>query len=202
MAPSSRAGFARLGLLQSRLAVGRTGLAPLPRRQRFQTVGANGRADQAQRGQAHGCGHAPHLPVAPLLDAQFNPCAWLGLAHPDRRRARPQPWRLIDQTGPSRAGDAVVQRDAQAKRVQRMHIGLAFDLHPVDFFHFVAGVRNPRLQGAVVGQQQQAFAVGVQPAGYINAGHLDDVFQTAPATLGRELTQHALGLVQADQAGV
>ena len=133
MAASSRAGFVCLGLLQSCLAVGRTGLAPLPRRQRFQTEGANGRADQPQRGQAHGCGHAPDLPVAPFFDAQFNPCAWLGLAYPDRWRARPQPWRLIDQAGPCRAGDAVVQRDAQAQRVQRMRIGLAFDLHPVDF---------------------------------------------------------------------
>jgi len=45
----------------------------------------------------------------------------------------------------------------------------------------VAGVGNTVLQGAIVGQQQQAFAIGVETAGSIDAGQRYMILQAHPA---------------------
>ncbi len=58
---------------------------------------------------------------------------------------------------------AVVQRDAAAQRLQRGFVGLALDLRQIGFGRLVLRRRNPRLQRAVVGQDQQALAIAVEP---------------------------------------
>src|SRR3546814_7005084 len=64
--------------------------------------------------------------------------------------------------------------------------------------------RNPRLQRAVVGQDQQALAVAVEPTGGVHAGDVDIVGKRR-ARLRRpaigELRQDAVRLVEQDQAG-
>ena len=54
---------------------------------------------------------------------------------------------------------------------------------------------------AIGGEQQQAFAVGVEPAGHIHTGQVDEILEAAPAPFGRELAQHAIGFVETDQHG-
>jgi len=44
----------------------------------------------------------------------------------------------------------------------------AIHLCPVDLGELVAGIGDARLQGAVIGQQQQAFTVGIETAGGID----------------------------------
>jgi hypothetical protein len=75
-------------------------------------------------------------------------------------------------------------------------LGYALHLHPVGFLHLEARVGNAGLQLAVVGQQQQALAVGIQPPGHIHAGQ-----GTSPAAVGAELGEHVEGLVQQQQPG-
>jgi hypothetical protein len=55
------------------------------------------------------------------------------------------------------------------------------------------------LQGAIIGQQQQAFAVTVQPAGGIDAGNINVVTQGAPALLITELAQDTERLIESKQ---
>src|SRR3546814_16465391 len=65
--------------------------------------------------------------------------------------------------------------------------------------------RNPRLQRAVVGQDQQALAVAVEPAGGVHAGDVDIVGKRR-ARLRRpaigELRQDAVRLVEDRQSVV
>ena len=90
--------------------------------------------------------------------------------------------------------------NAFAQGLQRGLVGRAFDLDPIDFFHLEARVGNMRLELAVVGQQQQAFAVRIQPAGHIHTGNRDEVLEPAPPPFRRELAEHAVGLVEENQA--
>ena len=60
------------------------------------------------------------------------------------------------------------------------------------------GIGQPLLQSSVAGQQQQAFAIGIQPPRCIDTGNLDVIGQATPATalFGGELTENAVGLVK------
>ena len=75
-------------------------------------------------------------------------------------------------------------------------------MRPVGLGHFVPRVGDAGLQLAVVGEQQQSFAVQVQPPGDIDARQRDEAGQGG-AALGAvgELGQHAVGFVEQDQPG-
>ena len=60
-------------------------------------------------------------------------------------------------------------------------------------------VGNAGLQPAVAREQQQTFAVRVQPPGDVHTGQIDEIPQTAPTPFGCELAQYALGLVEQHQ---
>jgi len=84
--------------------------------------------------------------------------------------------------------------------LQRGLVGLALHLYPVGFPERVPGIAQPRMERAVVGEQQQAFAVVIQPAGRVDVGHGDVIGQGRPAVVGTELAQHAKRLVECQQA--
>ena len=60
-------------------------------------------------------------------------------------------------------------------------------------------IGNPVLQRAVVSEQQQAFAVGVESSGRIHAGHGDMILERGTASFVSELTKHTVRLVQQNQ---
>ncbi len=78
---------------------------------------------------------------------------WVGMARAgaDRRIARPQAGRFVDEPDLRRTGDEIAEIDAVSQRFQRRFIGRAFNLCPVGFGQFVPGIGNPALQGAVIG---------------------------------------------------
>ena len=94
---------------------------------------------------ADGLAHPPDLAVAPLVhdDAQHP-----GSHHPHSG------W----------CGGTVAQVDAPPETAQRTDGWLALHLHQVLLVHAVRRVRQAVRQLAVVGEQQQALAVGVQAA--------------------------------------
>jgi hypothetical protein len=57
-------------------------------------------------------------------------------------------------------------------------------------------VGDLRLQLAVVGQDQQPFAVGIEPAGNIDALDRDELIERPPLAFRRELAEDAVGLVE------
>ena len=77
----------------------------------------------------------------------------------------------------------------------------AFEAHQIGFFHFVAGMGQPRHEIAVVGKQDQSFAVLVQPSGgnqtdlFRLRDEIDRFFGGVPVVQGADV---APGLVQHD----
>ena len=65
----------------------------------------------------------------------------------------------------------------------------------------MVGVGNLVLQHAVVGQQHQAFAVGVEPAGGIDAGDGHIIGQRFTAFLRGELAQYLERFIEKNQHG-
>ena len=63
------------------------------------------------------------------------------------------------------SGFTVFQNHPVAERLQGAIVYLPLDLNPVGFWHFLSRRGDMVLQRAVVGQQQQAFGIKIQPAG-------------------------------------
>jgi hypothetical protein len=64
---------------------------------------------------------------------------------------------------------------------------LAFHLDQIGFGKFVPWIADACLQGAVIGQQQQAFRIPVQSTGRVYAGHRHALVQCSPALVVAEL---------------
>ena len=116
--------------------------------------------------------HALDLALAPLVDASAR-----------ARRAR--------AGAPARARSAVVELDPVAQRAQRaLARRAAGDLRAVGARHLVARMGQAVRQLAVVGQQDQAGGVGVEPADRVQAravGHeLDDRRAAVGVARGRD----------------
>ena len=160
-------------------------------------------APRARRGrwQAHCRRHPPHLAVAAFADGKLDPVGGNVLALADRRLARWQLRRRIEPARPRRQRGPIVEHDTVAQLRQRLVGAQALHLHPVGLLHFVSRVGDAGLQRAVAGQQQQALAVGIEPARRMHAGQVDELLEPAPAPLGRELAEHAIGFMEADEAG-
>ncbi len=77
----------------------------------------------------------------------------------------------------------IVELDARAEALERLLGGLAFDLDLVDLLDAVARMGEPVRQRAVVGQEQSARGVGVQPADRHDPRSVVDELDDRPATL-------------------
>ncbi len=159
---------------------------------------ADGAAHQSQRRQADRGRHAPHLAVLAFLQGDGQPAGRLLGALAYRRIARPQPWRLGNLYRMAGLGGEIAQVDRCLQPRQAGRVRHAVHLHQIGFRLLVVGMGDVVLQLAVVGQQQQAFAVGVEAAGRVDVGDLQVVGQGGATGLGRELAQHLEGLVEQD----
>ncbi len=83
---------------------------------------------------------------------------------------------------------------ARAQRGQGSRVWGALHLHQIGLGPLVPGVGQPVGQVAVVGEQQQPFAVRVQPAGRVDPRHGDVVSQRRPSLRAGAIGQHAVGL--------
>ena len=81
----------------------------------------------------------------------------------------------------------------------RRRIGAAFHLRPINLRYLVPGLRDARLQDAVIGKQQQALAVGIEAAGGINASRVDVIRQGPAARLRAEFAGDTERLVEGDE---
>jgi len=98
------------------------------------------------------------------------------------------------------ARDAIPQIHPGHEFLQGVLRRFAFNLHPVQFGHFVPGAGNPGLQAAIIGQYDQTFRVSVQPTGGIDVGDWNVVGQRRPPISISKLGQHAVGLVEQNEA--
>ena len=132
------------------------------------------------------CRHPPDLPVFSFAEDEVV-TAWLD---------RP------DRAGPEDI--TIVRYSAFRKQADRFRSEFARKTDPVGFFHFVTGMRQPGDEIAVVGKQDQSFAVLVQPAGGNQTGgfclrdEVDRFFGCVPvfqrADVTARLVQHDIEL--------
>jgi hypothetical protein len=148
-------------------------------------------------------GHAADLAVAAFADRDAQPAIGDARADADRRDARPEIGRG-DPFDVGGAGGAVLQHDALPQPVERGLVGLALDLHEIGLGQLELRIRDPRLEATVVGQQQQPFAVPIQPPRRIDPAHVDELRQRRARRGGArvgELAEDVVGFVEEDQAG-
>ena len=107
---------------------------------------------QADDRVADGLTHVAHLPGAPFVQHDR-----------DHRLILPRAKRRLDQPHRGRCGPAPVDRHTPAQPIERRLVGHAADAHVVFPFHLVTRVEQPFGQRTVVGQQQQALGVVVEP---------------------------------------
>ncbi|CAM2149065.1 protein of unknown function [Pararobbsia alpina] len=177
-------------------------IAPLPRgeSEREQVERADRYPHEPQCRKADGGRHAAHLAVFAFRDLHFDPRRRNLRAITHRRYALPEMIRRIDAPCTTRLCHIVAQVDAAFERAQRVVADSAVDLRPVAFDKFVTGFGDARLQGAVVGQQEEPFAVGVEPSRRIDTWHVDVRGKRGPRFVRRELADRAKRFVQSDQA--
>ena len=175
-------------------------MPPLPRHKADIEQGdaADGGAYQAQAGVAGFGGHAAYLSVFAFADFDFQPKVGHGLAHTYWRLAWPQMGGFVRGHYPHFGwlADKIAQIHAAFEYSQFGFVRLAFHLRPIGFFGFEFRAGYLCLQAAVVGEQQQAFAVGIEPAGRVEAGSFDIVFQAAVFFMRAKLADNAVGLVE------
>ena len=150
-----------------------------------QGEGTDGVADEPQGGMPDGGRHLPHLAVAPLGEPQGDPGVGHVLADADGRIPRREPRAF--RNGSARAGKVRLpsMTRPRAGRPGR-GIGDALHLHPVDLLQAGGRRGEPVHEGPVVGEQQQAFAVPIQPPGRVDPGHGDEVLEAGAAPGVRE----------------
>ena len=127
--------------------------------------------------------HPPDLPVLPFAEDEV---VTAGLDRPD---------------GAGPEDITVVRHPAFSELADRFRGELAGEADPVGFLHFITGMRQPGDEIAVVGKQDQPFAVLVQPPGGNQPGEfrlrdeVDRFFGRVPVFQRADITP---GLVQHD----
>jgi len=107
------------------------------------------------------------LAVAAFTDTDLQPGGGHRLAEPHGRIPWPQ-LRFVDDPRLSGQGEAILQFQAAAQRFQIGIRGCAFHLYQVPLPGPLARVGEAVGQPAVVGEQEQPFAVPVEPAGGVD----------------------------------
>lgn len=116
----------------------------------------------------------------------------------NRRIARPQSGWFGNDPGLAGLRENIADIDTALQTGERGIIRFAFDLRPISLCESVTWIGNPGLQLAVVGQQKQTFAVGIEPPGGIDPRYIDEIRKRQAARLWRELAQHVVRLVEQD----
>ena len=156
---------------------------------------------QTQRRQTDLGGHAPHLAVLAFADDDLQPGIRHRLAKAHRRLALPQSRRFRQHAHFGRLSNEIAKIDPGAQRGQLVLVRPPFHLHPVGLRQLPARIADAVLQLAVAGEQQQPFAVGVQPPGRVDAGLGDAGLERGMQGVLGKLANHAVGLVEQEELG-
>lgn len=126
-------------------------------------------ADQPQCRMPHSRRHAAHLPVPPLPQPQLDPEILHIFSKTNRRIAR---WKFglrVQKPGASWQCAFAVKENALAKRPKSRFTRKPLHKHMVVFFNMTSWREQKRIPTRFIGEQQQSFGVGVQPADGIDA---------------------------------
>jgi hypothetical protein len=149
-------------------------MPPFSRFEVFSGQATDGDTDKAQSREAHGGAHPPHLPVPALIQNQFYPAIRDVCTETDGRVAEGDERGRVEEAGEGGPGAVVADGDAGGESAKGLGGDDAFDLRPVSTRMREAGVGEEVLEAAVVGEEEEAFAVEVEAAGGIDAGLGDE----------------------------
>jgi len=157
----------------------------------------DGHSHQPQGREAHGRCHPAHLAVATLTQGDLQPGGGDGGAKTDRRIPGRQV-RDLQGADPGGQGGPALQQEAPAQLLELLGGWRALHLHPIAAPMPPSRIGELVLQRSMVGEQQQALAVGIKASGGVHTRTVEVVGEGAPAAagFGRELTEHAVGLVE------
>src|SRR5437867_1292323 len=173
---------------------------PFSRRQIAQFQTADLHTNQAQRWMADRGGHAPHLAVLAFDQFQTDPAIRNALPKTDRRIARRQFRPGFQQPRAARQGPPPENHHASFQLPQRLGVRDPLYLSPINPPMSVARVQQPFIELRLIAQQQQSFALSVQPSNGVNAGRKTEFRQRAsPGTVRRKLRDDPVRLVKGDE---
>ncbi len=138
--------------------------------------------------------HAANLAVAPFANGQAQPGRWHVLAIADRHRSVWERGRLGQQVDFGGPGPAVPKLDAAPEPFQCPEIRSALHLNEIGLRVFESRVGQPMGKRSVVGQEQEAFAVAVEPADGIDSWDRHERLERGSSRDVAELTQDVVGL--------
>ena len=155
-------------------------------------------ADEPQGGEADGGGHVADLAVLALGEGEAHPAGGDVGAIADRGYSLPEVLRWQRFLGLAGAGAVPFDDDPFGQLLQRLVADFAIHLGEVGARVGVLRVQQPLDKPAIVGQQQGALAVVVEPSRGIDAGREAKPVEGGMSRLGSELAQHAVGFVEED----
>ena len=146
-------------------------------------------------------GHAADLTVFAFGEFEGEPAVANVFPYANRWVAWSDAGRCIETAGTAGKGAVVADGHAECECFEGGSVGDAFDLDPV-----LARVCVPRIEETVdertlVGEEEQAFAIGIEAADWVDARREFEIRERRPrgTGLGRELREDAVGFVEGDE---
>ena len=162
-------------------------------------------AEEAEGGVADSGGHAADLAVLPLDEFEGEPGIGDVFADPDRRIARGERWRGIEEAGAARPGAVVVDGDMTAGEKRERRGGRdTFHLRPVFPAMGVHRIEQASVETGFVAEEEEALGVGIEAAERVDVAGQTEIGEGAPAGagFGRELREDPVGLVEGEKHAV
>jgi len=168
--------------------------------QAFDRQRADRDPDQTKAGVTDRGRHPANLPVPTFAKNQANPGRGHVLAEPDRHGPGPKAGWFFDEFDIDRLAWTVRQAEPSSKLIQRFFCRNPFDLSEIGFGVIEAGIGEAMCEPTVVGQQQEAFAIEIEPADRIDAGCVNIVRKCRAALGIGEFREDAVGFVEKDMS--
>lgn len=150
-----------------------------------------------------GSGHFADLPVAAFCERKFEPDVRDIFSETDRWIAGCDVWLRIENPDVARARFSTFDDDAFFQRGERHRCGNAFHERVIRAFVCVAWVEQAGVQTRLVGEQQQTFAIRVQPPQWVHIFRETEFRQCPKRTaVRRKLGKDAVRFVEGDQHSV
>jgi hypothetical protein len=141
--------------------------------------------------------HLPHLPVAPLRESQLKPSCWNILPESDRDiagRDRRIPGKEFHGSSP---GLSAFDDNSGSQFLQRILCRDAFNLNQIRPRMGEAGFQEKVFGLTVVREEEEPFAVRIEPADWINvAGKRTEILKSSASWFTGELAQNPVRLVE------
>lgn len=153
-------------------------------------------ANEAQGGEAYSRRHVAHLAVLALDERQPDPTGGNVGSIADGWHTLPKTVGRRGHLGLARLGAIALDNQSFLHLPQRFRRDLPVHLGKVGAWVRKLGVEQALDEPSVVGQEQGALAVVVEPTGGVHVGRKSELVEGAVAGFGRELAENAVRLVE------